>query len=202
MPRFIFHLVQAVFQLLQKALTIIGTSIHTLKCHLQGKPTHSKILIAGPRNAGKTTLAHQLRTGSGGKVEWREIASKRLTFVDTSGFAAPPLSAFLPGTAGIVFMMDATDYDLFPEARRMLDDLLKSEEVAGVPVVIFVNKIDHYGAVGPEEFLTLMRLDMNRKEDGTAGLETLRRERAIEVVFGSVVLGQGMYAVGLYHVLG
>jgi hypothetical protein len=99
-------------------------------------------------------------------------------------------------------MMDATDYDLFPEARRMLDDLLKSEEVAGLPVVIFVNKIDHYGAVGPEDFLTLMRLDMNRKEDGTAGLETLRRERAIEVVFGSVVLGQSMYAVGLYHVLG
>ncbi|KAL3451149.1 hypothetical protein BJX65DRAFT_269036 [Aspergillus insuetus] len=69
----------------------------------------------------------------------------------------------------------------------MLDDLLKSEEVAGVPVVIFVNKIDHYGAVGPEEFLMLMELIK-----GDTGLDVLRKERAIEVVFGSVVLGQGV----------
>jgi hypothetical protein len=131
---------------------------------------------------------------------------KRLTFIETSGFAAPPLASFLPGTAGIIFMIDAKDYDLFPEARRILDDLLKSEEVAGVPVVIFVNKIDHYGAVGPEEFLMIMGLDKNREGDGNgngnAGLDTLRKERAIEVVFGSVVLGQGMLSPILHYVLG
>lgn len=77
---------------------------------------------------------------------------------------------------------------MFPEARRMLDDLLKSEEVAGVPVVIFVNKIDYYGAVGPDDFLAIMGLD-NRD----TGLDTLRKDRAIDVMSGSVVLGQGMY---------
>jgi hypothetical protein len=115
---------------------------------------------------------------------------KRLTFIETSGFAAPPLASFLPGTAGIIYMVDSKNCDLFPEARRILDDLLKSEEVAGVPVIIFVNKIDHYGAVGPEEFMMLMGWN-----NGNTGLDVLRKERAIEVMFGSVVLGQGMWAL-------
>ncbi|KAJ0421356.1 P-loop containing nucleoside triphosphate hydrolase protein [Aspergillus carlsbadensis] len=219
MLRFILHFIQSVFQLLQKALTIIDTfgqltwsytlsihietssqtypwnTVYILKCRLQGNPTHSKILITGPSNAGKTTLAHKLRTEAGGKVDWRETAKRqrrrqRLTFVETSGFAAPPLSTFLPGTAGILFMLDAKDYDLFPGARRMLDGLFKSGEVAGVPVVIFVNKIDQYAAMGPEEVLRFLGLDGN--EDGVTGLDILRRERAVEVMFGSVVLGQGV----------
>ncbi|KAL2784925.1 P-loop containing nucleoside triphosphate hydrolase protein [Aspergillus keveii] len=192
MLHFILRVIQAVIHHLQRTFVIIGTSVYTSICRLQARlnQKYSKILIAGPRNAGRTTLAHKLRTESGGKVDWREIAAakrKRLTFIETSGFAAPPLASFLPGTAGIIFMIDAKDYNLLPETRRILDDLLKSEEVAGVPVVIFVNKIDHYGAVGPEEFLMLMGLD-----NGDTGLDLLRNERAIEVVFGSVVLGQGV----------
>jgi len=73
----------------------------------------------------------------------------------------------------------------------MLDALLERDEIRGIPVAIFVNKIDRHEAVAPEEFLALMGFRYG-------GLDRIRRERAVGVFFGSVLAGQGMFILHLF----
>jgi GTP-binding protein SAR1 len=58
---------------------------------------------------------------------------------------------FASGVDGVVFIVDATDRERFPEAKRELDALLTSEELATVPFLILGNKIDLGRAASEEE---------------------------------------------------
>ncbi len=49
---------------------------------------------------------------------------------------------FATGVDGVVYIVDAVDRARFPEAKKELDALLTSDELANVPFLILGNKID------------------------------------------------------------
>lgn len=59
---------------------------------------------------------------------------------------------FASGVDGVVFIVDAVDRARFPEAKKELDALLVSEELANVPFLVLGNKID-LGTAPSEEDL-------------------------------------------------
>jgi GTP-binding protein SAR1 len=58
---------------------------------------------------------------------------------------------FASGVDGVVFLVDAVDRARFPEAKKELDSLLVSEELANVPFLVLGNKIDLGNAPSEEE---------------------------------------------------
>ncbi|KAL2821210.1 ADP-ribosylation factor family-domain-containing protein [Aspergillus granulosus] len=185
--------------LIAKFFEIIDSYIYRFRCHLQGITKHAEVLITGTPDSGKTSLAHKLREDSGrGQIRWRpgsiattahlDYNKTRFTFFEPGGLAAPPIFGFLRSANGIIFMVDGKNYDKFMEARIMLDLLLERDEIRGVPVAIFMNKIDSPLVPHPEEFLELMGFHNGE-------LDRIRKERAIEVFFGTVIMGQGVQEV-------
>ncbi|KAL3461019.1 P-loop containing nucleoside triphosphate hydrolase protein [Aspergillus heterothallicus] len=200
-----------VLVIINKFFDLLNTFMYAIQCRRQGITKHAEVLITGPRNAGKTTLAHRLRAGSTRvQMNWKsgicthqpllppqqpptnvdltahlDHNSTRFTITEPGGLAAPPIFGFLRSANALIFMVDGSDYETISEARIMLDATLARKEIEGVPVVVFVNKIDRHHAVGPEEFMYLMGF-----ADG--GLDCMRRERAVEVLFGSIVVEQGI----------
>ena len=59
---------------------------------------------------------------------------------------------FASGVDGVVFIVDAVDRARFPEAKKELDALLLSDELANVPFLVLGNKID-LGTAPSEEDL-------------------------------------------------
>ncbi|KAL2862639.1 P-loop containing nucleoside triphosphate hydrolase protein [Aspergillus lucknowensis] len=188
------------FRLLEIIFDFIASCIYFISARLKGIKKHANILLIGPTNSGKTTLAHVLRTkfrrdpdpdyldrdASGPYGTHVDFGGTRFQFIDTGGFAAPPLSWFFPQADGIVFLVDAAqEAQWYRETNGMLREVLGDKQLIGIPVVIIGNKIDHPNAVSTEELIQLMELDEGR-------LDVVRRERAIEVVMASVVLNQGL----------
>lgn len=58
----------------------------------------------------------------------------------------------------IVFLVDASDRTRFEESKREFDNIINSEEVGNVPIVILGNKIDKKEAVREEELRELFGL--------------------------------------------
>lgn len=52
---------------------------------------------------------------------------------------------------GVVYLVDALDRGRFPEAKKELDSLLTSDELANVPFLVLGNKIDMPSAASEEE---------------------------------------------------
>ena len=62
---------------------------------------------------------------------------------------------YFPAVDGIVFVIDASDINRFPESKFELSSLLTDEQIASCPILILGNKIDMtYHA--SEEYLRLV----------------------------------------------
>jgi len=96
------------------------------------------------------------------------------------------------GVDGVVFVVDAADYDKRDEAARMFADVLReiSDEKIQIPVLVLGNKIDLPGAVAEEELRGLLGL----RERGTRGGRGERDERENCEGGGD----EGLYAVRLF----
>ncbi|KAI1133584.1 ADP-ribosylation factor family-domain-containing protein [Nemania abortiva] len=53
--------------------------------------------------------------------------------------------------AGIIFLVDAADFQRFAKIKAELDSLLATKEIQAVPIVVLENKIDSLYAVSEEE---------------------------------------------------
>mmetsp|Transcript_13416 Transcript_13416/g.20182 ORF Transcript_13416/g.20182 Transcript_13416/m.20182 type:complete len:193 (-) Transcript_13416:204-782(-) len=160
----------------------------------------AKILFLGLDNAGKTTMLHMLKEGRVAvhnptlhpNQDELIIGKIRFNTFDLGGHEiARKLwrDYFAAGVDGVVFIVDAVDRDRFPEAKRELDALLTSQELANVPFLILGNKIDLGRAASEED----LRYQLGLFE--TYGKETKGERdanvRPIELYMCSVVRRMG-----------
>ena len=88
----------------------------------------------------------------------------------------------------IVFLVDAHDRERFPEAKKELDSLLSSEDLADVPFLILGNKIDLGRAASEDELRIQLGLHNNTTGKGKVALTGIR---PMELYMCSVVRRSG-----------
>jgi len=162
----------------------------------------ARILFLGLDNAGKTTLLHMLRDDKiiiheptrHPQYEELVIGNVRFKTHDLGGhLAARRLwQNYLAAAEGIVFMVDVTDFERFPEAKEELNKLLTTDELSEVPFLILGNKIDAKNAVSEQQLKNYLGLESTTgktQTSVTAGVQPM------EVFMCSVVKRAG-YADG------
>ena len=97
------------------------------------------------------------------------------------------------GCDAVVFIVDAHDTERIPEAKRELDGLLASEELANVPFLILGNKIDMADSLSEPQLRAGLGLVATTGKE--AGVSVEGMARPIEVFMCSVTRRSG-YAKG------
>lgn len=161
----------------------------------------AKVLFLGLDNAGKTTLLNMLKNG---KVVCNNptlqpnqdellIGKIRFKAFDLGGHeSARKLwkDYFASGVDGVVFIVDAVDYDRFPEAKEVLDALLKNDKLHDVPFVILGNKIDLGSAASEDDLRRQLGLQSNSSGKESSGRQA-DNSRPIGLYMCSVVRKMG-----------
>lgn len=125
------------------------------------KQPEAQILLLGLDNAGKSTLLYKLKHNMcvstvptiGFNVEMIEARKSRkdiaLTVWDVGGQGKMRKywKSFHLDAAAVVFVVDSSDTQRLDEARRELENTLRSEQLRGRPLVILANKQDVNGAL-------------------------------------------------------
>ncbi|CAJ0935968.1 unnamed protein product [Ranitomeya imitator] len=122
----------------------------------------ARILMLGLDAAGKTTILYKLKLNEtvctiptvGFNVETVEpIRNVKFTVWDVGG--QDKIRAlwkyYYQNTEGLIFVVDSADPERFEEARAELFAILETDEMRGVPFVVFANKQDLPRAKQPGE---------------------------------------------------
>lgn len=157
---------------------------------------NARIIFLGLDNAGKTTLLHMLRDDKlivhepTRHPQYEELTIGNIKFKthDLGGhMAARRLwKSYFAAVEGIVFLVDTTDYQRFPEAREELNRLLDDDSLAQVPFLILGNKIDDRAAVSEAQLKMSLGVETTGKDHCTKD-----GRKPIEIYMCSVVKRAG-----------
>jgi len=139
----------------------------------------ARIIFLGLDNAGKTTLLHMLRDDKlivheptrHPQYEELTIGNIRFKTHDLGGhMAARRLwKSYFAAVEGVVFLVDATDHERFPEAREELNRLLTDESLDKVPMLILGNKIDDKGSVSKAQLKASLGIETTGEDNFNVG---------------------------------
>lgn len=128
----------------------------------------AKILFVGLDNAGKTSLLYRLKHDRMGthnptqqpSMEQIDVGAIRFHAFDLGGhfIARKVWREYSMKTDACVFIIDSADRARFDEAKQELRGLLNIPELAGVPVLILLNKIDLPAAASEMEMRAVLEL--------------------------------------------
>ncbi|KAJ3173342.1 hypothetical protein HK101_011073 [Irineochytrium annulatum] len=124
------------------------------------KKYRMKILIFGIDSAGKTTILYRLKLKETIEPHITRAASSSLR--STLGHRYSTATAgrhYIPGTNAVIFVIDSSDDSRLLEARGLLDELLKVNELLHVPLLVMANKQDLPGAMTASELSERLGLD-------------------------------------------
>ncbi|XP_040910478.1 ADP-ribosylation factor-like protein 14 [Toxotes jaculatrix] len=129
------------------------------------KQPEARVLLLGLDNAGKSTLLYKMKHNAcvstvptiGFNVEMLEARKNgkniTLTMWDIGGQRKMReyWKSFHQDTAAVVFVVDSSDLERLEEARRELEDTLRSDQLQGRPLILLANKQDVNGALTATE---------------------------------------------------
>ncbi|XP_067330097.1 ADP-ribosylation factor-like protein 14 [Channa argus] len=129
------------------------------------KPQERRILLLGLDNAGKSTLLYKVKHNAsvstvptiGFNVEMLETKKNKqsiaLTLWDVGGQRKMRdyWKSFFEDTTAVVFVVDSSDKKRLNEARRELENTLRSDQLKGRPLILLANKQDVSGALTATE---------------------------------------------------
>ena len=161
----------------------------------------AKLLFLGLDNAGKTTLLHMLKEGRVSihqptihpNVDELIMGKLKFQAFDLGGheIARKLWKEYLAsGVDGVIYIVDAVDRERFPEAKKELDALLTSEQLANVPFLVLGNKIDLARAVSEEQLRDSLGLYETTGKDIKGDVRE-NNVRPIELYMCSVVKKMG-----------
>ena len=138
--------------------------------------SEAKILMLGLDAAGKTTLLYKLKLDEtvstiptiGFNVETvAPVKNVSFTVWDIGGQdkIRPLWKHYFNNTGGLVYIVDSADRLRISESKDELQWILESDEMRGVPVVIFANKQDLPGALPPSEVANKLGMNQVRGRD-------------------------------------
>jgi len=127
-----------------------------------------RILTLGLDNAGKTTILRKLTDEEisnttptqGFNVKTVSQAGFKLHVWDIGGQKAlrPYWKNYFEHTDALLYVIDSSDKARVEESGNELNVLLETEELAGVPLLVFANKQDIEGALTAKKLTELMQL--------------------------------------------
>jgi ADP-ribosylation factor 1/2 len=124
--------------------------------------------MLGLDSAGKTTILYKLHLGEviattptiGFNSEVVKFHKSSLSICDISGSNRwrRLWSSFFKSVNGLVFVIDAEDRESLAEAKKALDEVLESEEIRNVPLLVLGNKQDLPCAMPVSELVEKLQL--------------------------------------------
>jgi GTP-binding protein SAR1 len=158
-----------------------------------------KVVLLGLDNAGKTTLVHMLRDNilvqhmptQKPTMETFTLGGLTFNLFDLGGHAiARRQWAEYCGTAdGIVFLIDASEPERFPEAKTALDTLFTDEALRQTPLLVLANKIDLPSSASEDQLRAMFGLHQTIGKDATRA--SSNGIRAVELFMCSILKRQG-----------
>ncbi|XP_041847866.1 ADP-ribosylation factor-like protein 14 [Melanotaenia boesemani] len=129
--------------------------------HMVSKQPEVQVLLLGLDNAGKSTFLYKLKHNAcvttvptiGFNVEMLDAKKSRkniaVTMWDVGGQwkMREHWKDFHQNTAAVVFVVDSSDRTRLDEARKELENTLRSEQLRGRPLILLANKQDVNGAL-------------------------------------------------------
>ena len=117
-----------------------------------GSHTSVRLLLLGLDAAGKTTILYKMKLNEtvntiptiGFNVETLQYKNLEFNCWDIGGqFKLRNLWAhYYDNTDALIFVVDSNDTERMAEAREALEMVIQDEQMAGVPVMVYANKMD------------------------------------------------------------
>eukprot|EP00403_Amphidinium_massartii_P010694 CAMPEP_0178430636 /NCGR_PEP_ID=MMETSP0689_2-20121128/31425_1 /TAXON_ID=160604 /ORGANISM="Amphidinium massartii, Strain CS-259" /LENGTH=229 /DNA_ID=CAMNT_0020052505 /DNA_START=62 /DNA_END=749 /DNA_ORIENTATION=+ len=148
----------------------------------------ARLLMVGLDAAGKTTILYRLKLDQivttlptvGFNVETVEYKNLRLTVWDLGGqekIRRKLWRQYYFGTQGVIFVVDSSDQERIEDAQEELQSMLKDDDLAEAPLLVYANKQDLPEAMDSNEVAQRLGLTELEIDGGMSSLAPQPPER-------------------------